>query len=65
MKTILYESSEDNHYEILIILIDDLIHDIDETFHLLIDCESLPSNVIIVGICKENFSLYDFSMILA
>ncbi len=52
----LNESPQDNHYEILMILTDGLIHDMDETVKLLIDCESLPLSVIIIGIGNSDFT---------
>ena len=56
IKKDLKESPKDNHYEILMILTDGLIHDMDETVKLLIDCESLPLSVIIIGIGTSDFS---------
>ena len=56
LKNILNESPQDNHYEILMILTDGLINDMDETVKLLIDCESLPLSVIIIGIGNSDFT---------
>ncbi len=56
LKKILNQSPQDNHYEILMILTDGLINDMDETVKLLIDCESLPLSVIIIGIGNSDFT---------
>ena len=56
LKNILNQSPQDNHYEILMILTDGLINDMDETVKLLIDCESLPLSVIIIGIGNSDFT---------
>ena len=56
IKKDLKESPNYNHYEILMILTDGLINDMDETVKLLIDCESLPLSVIIIGIGTSDFS---------
>ena len=56
LKNILNQSPQDNHYEILMILTDGLINDMNETVKLLIDCESLPLSVIIIGIGQSNFN---------
>ena len=56
LKEILDKSPNENHYEILMILTDGLINDMDETVKLLIDCESLPLSVIIIGIGKADLS---------
>ena len=56
LKNILNQSPQDNHYEILMILTDGLINDMNETVKLLIDCESLPLSVIIIGIGNSDFT---------
>ena len=56
IKNDLKQSPKSNHYEILMILTDGLIHDMDETVKLLIDCAILPLSVIIIGIGKEDFT---------
>ena len=44
-----------NHYFILMILTDGLIHDMQETIDILVDCAYIPLSVIIIGIGNADF----------
>ena len=44
-----------NHYFILMILTDGLIHDMKETIDILVDCAYIPLSVIIIGIGNADF----------
>jgi len=45
-----------NHYFILMILTDGLIHDMEETIDILVDCAFIPLSVIIIGIGNADFT---------
>ena len=49
------KNTNENYYEILMILTDGIINDMKETIELLIDCAELPLSVIIIGIGKADF----------